>query len=219
MWHLKFKVKHSDCIFAPLAEKHKVSIEFYPLREYRERGFLFTSAVHIANGRESDIKRYLGDLKKNSKIIELEISKVIFTLTKIKDTDKTYESIYSPKLLYVSPGYNSSDGFETWDVASWDRKELEKIIKTIEKAKTTEYFEILRFEEKNLDEIYILQLFPKFPEKQKEAMELAYSEGYYKYPRKINLDKLARKAKVSKQTFQENLKKAENRLMPLLLRK
>jgi predicted DNA binding protein len=55
------------------------------------------------------------------------------------------------------------------------------------------------------------------PEKQKQAMNLAIKNGYYNYPRKTNLDNLAKIAKVSKQTFQENLRKAENKLIPSLI--
>jgi predicted DNA binding protein len=219
MWYLKFKVKHSDCIFAPLAEKYGVSIEFYPLSYYRQGGYVYTAAIHNAKGEEKAVRNYLRDLKKVKRVVKMEVSKVVFTLTKEKiSLGAHYEAIYNPMLFYVTPGHNSSDGFEVWEMASWDRKQLENLIQLIEKAKTTEGFEVLKFEEKNLDDIYILQLFPQLPKKQKEAIEIAYKEGYYRFPRKTNLDKLAKIRKVSKQTFQENLKKAENRLMPLLLR-
>lgn len=220
MWYLKVKLRHEDCIFASLVEKHGVSIQFSPMREYRKGDYVYTSAIHTVKGDEKGVKGYLRDLKKSSRVVKMEVSKVVFTLTKQKIATGThYEAIYNPKILYVSPGYNSPDGFEVWEVASWERKQLENLMRLIEKAKTTEYFEVLRFEEKNLDEIYVMQLFPELPKKQKEAIELAYSEGYYSFPKKTNLDKLARVAKISKQTFQENLRKAEARLMPLLLRK
>jgi len=96
---------------------------------------------------------------------------------------------------------------------------LQELINVFENSKNVIHFEILRFEEKSIDDVYILKLFPELPKKQKQAIELAYSSGYYIYPKKTNLDKLAKIVGVSKQTFQENLKKAEARLMPLLLRK
>jgi len=219
MWYLKFKIRHKDCILAPLAEKYNLGIEFYPLGHYQEGKYIYTLAIHMLRGDEKDIKKYLRELKKNPKVVRIEISKVIFTLTKEKASIGTYQVIYNPKLLYVTPGYNSEDGYETWEVACWDRKPLEKLIKVMEKASTTTYFKILRFEEKDIDDIYLLRLFPELPKKQKEAIELAYKAGYYQFPKQTNLDKLAKLTKVSKQTFQENLKKAEAKLMPLLLRK
>ena len=220
MWYLKFKLRHDDCIFAPLVTKYNLAIEFFPLKQNMKGNYLCTSAIHIAKGEEKSIKRYLKDLKKSPRVMEMEVSKdIIFTLTKEFTDKESYEAIYNDKILYITPGYNTPDGYEGWEVASWSRKPLENLIKAMEKAKNVTHFEILRFEESGLDEVYILQLFPNLPKKQREAIELAYKLGYYKYPKKTNLDKLAEISRVSKQTFQENLKKAESRLMPLLLRK
>jgi predicted DNA binding protein len=218
MWYLKFKVKHKDCIFSPLAKKYNLHIEFFPLNHYIEKDFLFTPSLHIVKGEEKNVKSYLKELKSNSRVLELEVSKVIFTLTKEKTDKASYKAVYNPKILYITPGFNSPDGFEIWEVASWDRKLLENLIKVLGESKNIEVFEILRFEEKKIDDVYIARLFPELPKKQKQAIELAYKEGYYKFPKSTNLDKLAKKVKISKQTFQENLKKAEAKLMPLILR-
>jgi len=219
MWYLKFKVKHKDCIFSSLAIKYNLHIEFYPMNHYIKECFLFTPSIHLVKGEEKNIKQYLKELKENERVEKLEISNVIFTLTKEKINQKDYQAIYNPKILYITPGYNHPDGFEIWEVASWDRMILQNLIEAFETSKNIIYFEILRFEEKNLDDVYILKLFPELPKKQKQAIELAYSSGYYVYPTKTNLDKLAKILGVSKQTFQENLRKAEARLMPLILRK
>lgn len=219
MWYLKFKLRHSDCILSPLVEKYNLQVEFYPLGHYIKGNFVYTSAIHTVKGDERNIKKYIRDLKKDKRVKKIEISKVIFTLTKEPSSLRTYQAIYNSQLFYITPGFNSSDGKEMWEIACWDRKPLQNLINIMEKASTTIYFEVLRFEEKNIDDIYILQLFPQLPEKQKQAIELAYKSGYYQFPKKTNLDKLAKIARVSKATFQENLKKAEARLMPLLLRR
>jgi len=218
MWYLKFKLKHTDCIVHPLVEKYNLHVEFYPLGSYLKGNFVYTSSIHILKGDEKDIKKYLAELKKDKRIVKIEVSKVIFMLTKENSSKKTYQVMYNPKLLYITPAFNSPDGFEIWDVACWDRKPLEELIEVMEKAKTTIYFEVLKFEEKDMDDIYILQLFPQLPKKQRQAIELAYKHGYYQFPKKTNLDKLAKMMGISKATFQENLKKAEAKLIPLLLR-
>ena len=219
MWYLKFKLKHKDCIIAPLVEKYSLSVEFYPLGHYIKGKNVYTSAIHTIKGEEKNIKKYLSELKKHPNIVKIEISKVIFTLSKEPASLKTYQTIYNPQLMYITPGYNSEDGYEIWEIACWDRKPLGDLIQIMKNAKTTIYFEILKFEEKDIDDVYILRLFPQLPKKQKQAIELAYKFGYYQFPKKTNLDKLAKIVNVSKQTFQENLKKAEARIMPLLLRK
>ncbi len=219
MWYLKFKLKHSDCVIAPLVEKYNLSIEYFPLGSYVKGKSVYTSAIHTAKGDEKNIKKYLRELKKHPKIVKVEISKFIFTLAKESAEHGTYQAIYNPKLFFLKPGFNTPDGFEEWEIACWERKPLIDLIDVIEKAKTTEHFEILEFREKHIDDVYILQLFPELPKKQKQAIELAYKNGYYNFPKKTDLNKLAKIVKVSKQTFQENLKKAEAKLMPLLLRR
>ena len=218
MWYLKFKLKHTDCIVHPLVEKYNLHVEFYPLGSYLKGNFVYTPSIHVLKGDEKNIKKYLAELKKDKRIVKIEVSKVIFMLTKENASKKTYQVMYNPELFYITPAFNSLDGFEIWDVACWDRKPLEELIEVMEKAKTTIHFEVLKFEEKNLDDIYILQLFPQLPKKQRQAIELAYKHGYYQFPKKTNLDKLAKMIGISKATFQENLKKAEAKLMPLLLR-
>ncbi len=45
---------------------------------------------------------------------------------------------------------------------------------------------------------------------------MAVKEGYYDYPRKIYLEKLAQISRVKRQSFQENLRRAEKKLVPFL---
>lgn len=218
MWYLKFKLRHSDCIISPLAEKYNLKVNFYPLGHYIEGKNVFVSAIHLVKGNEKNIKKYIKDFKNDKRIVQIEVSKVIFTRTKEPSSLKTYQAIYNPKLFYITPGFNSPDGNEVWELACWNRKPLEDLIAIMRKAKTTINFEIMKFKEKNMDDIYILQLFPELPKKQKQAVEIAYKLGYYQFPRKINLGKIAEIVGISKATLHENLRKAEAKLMPALIR-
>ena len=60
-------------------------------------------------------------------------------------------------------------------------------------------------------DFFIPQLHPKLSPKQKEAVELAVKNGYYEFPRKIDLEGLAKLSKVKRQTYQENLRRAEKK--------
>ena len=68
-----------------------------------------------------------------------------------------------------------------------------------------------------LNNIFIPRIFPNISEKQTQALELAVKQGYYEFPRKIKLEELAKLSKVKRQTFQENLRRAERKLIPYLV--
>jgi predicted DNA binding protein len=53
--------------------------------------------------------------------------------------------------------------------------------------------------------------------KQKDILITAHKYGYYKYPKKINSNRLSEKVKISRATLLEHLRKAEERLMDDIL--
>ncbi len=60
-------------------------------------------------------------------------------------------------------------------------------------------------------------LFSELTEKQMEAVLTAYRYGYYNLPRGADLQAIAAKKQVPRTTFQEHLKKAENKLVGALI--
>ena len=79
-----------------------------------------------------------------------------------------------------------------------------------EKSYSCSYSEI------NLKDIEKVDLELKY-RNDKYEFELAYENGYYSYPRKITLKKLAGLAKIGISTFQEHLRKAELKLLPTII--
>lgn len=60
-------------------------------------------------------------------------------------------------------------------------------------------------------------LFSDLTSKQVEALLTAYSNGYYRLPRNANIKTIACKKRIPRTTFQEHLKKAENKIMTSLI--
>lgn len=60
-------------------------------------------------------------------------------------------------------------------------------------------------------------LFSNLTEKQIHAILTAYRHGYYNLPRHTDVQTIAAKEKVSRTTFQEHLKKAENKLVATII--
>lgn len=215
MWHLKFKCRHSDCIYAPKLKELKLSVFFHHLGYYTKGNSVRTSALQYVVGEQNGIEKYVRYLKSHDKISKIEAYGNVI-LSEAKHGLKVYAEAYNPVFMHPAPAYLSRDGFEIVEVACWERKPLEKLIGAIKSNETTTHFEILDFREKMMDDVYVSRLLPKLSKKQNEAVRLAFRHGYYRFPRQTNLGKLAKMSGVSKATFRENLRRAESRLMPNL---
>jgi predicted DNA binding protein len=60
-------------------------------------------------------------------------------------------------------------------------------------------------------------LFSGLTEKQMHALLTAYAQGYFRFPRGSDLQTIASKEEVSRTTFLEHLKKAENKIITALI--
>ena len=217
MWHLKFRAKHSDCIYAPKIIELGINTFFYPSSHYVKNNFIFSSLIQIVDGNEKQVKAYEKYLKNHKLILKVERKdNVIISLSKQNIKKKEYTALYNPELLYIVSGHYDKEGFEIWEIACWNRNVLENVIKLIKNAKNTTYFKILKFKKEPVKKIYLPKLFSKLSKKQEEVYTLAIKEGYYKYPRQTTLDKLAKTMKISKSTLQEHLRKAEAKIIPFL---
>lgn len=218
MWYLKFKVKHEGCIYTPKTKELNLIDFTYPLGHILKKKSILLSAIHVLEGSDESIKKYVSYLAKHKDVLKIEGSRNIF-FTKVieKLNAPEYKAVYNPELLFPAPVINNKDGFEIWHVASWDRKHLEKIVE-LNKSPIIIDFKLLEFRKKVIHDIYIANLLPKLPPKQFEALRLAFEHDYYTFPKKTDLNKLAKLMKVHKATYQEHLKRAEAKIIPFVLR-
>ena len=123
---------------------------------------------------------------------------------------KTFEALYNEKLIYIKPGINYPDGSEMWEIGSFDRRDLVKLISFIRR-----YYEgeLLFLKQIKVPKIFISEIMPELTNKQEGAFKIASKHGYYEFPRKTNLHKLAKITKISRPTFEEHLRKAEIKLL------
>ena len=57
------------------------------------------------------------------------------------------------------------------------------------------------------------ELFGEMTDRQRDALMLAFKEGYYRSPRDVTTAKLAKKYGTSRPTYEEHLRKAENKMI------
>ncbi len=210
MWIMKLKVESKNQFLGRMAIKHKVSMTGYPLSYYKDEKWIYLITCGFMFGEEKNKKALVKDAKKQPELVKLEI-KDDFVVLVTKQPLFT-EPVWDPRIIRPSPTIiNCKEEKHIWDLASFDRKILEDILKFSEKYLGAE---LLKFKEEKISNISITRLLPKLSAKQKQAMEIAINQGYYDYPKKVKMEKLAKIMKVSYSTYQQHLKTAESKIIP-----
>lgn len=222
MWVLKLKAKEEWNLYNSRTIKFNVKIQFYSRNYYIKAKKIYFVGSGIVIGDEKNKKRFFADLKKDKKIKQLEINNdffiAVYSETATATRVEALKAVYNEKLTFLKPVIFDSEGWEEWEVASFNREDLEKIIKEAEKLDTTN-FKILSLKEQKIRNLMVYSIVPELTDQQKKAFELALEHGYYGYPRKITLKKLSKMMNVSLSTFQFHLAKAESKLMPFFSKK
>lgn len=225
MWVLKFKSKEEFNIYNERCIKFNVRIHFYSQKYYVERKNVYFINSGIVSGTEENKKVFFKDLKKEKKITNLEINNDFFISTYVeKETEKrvsALKTVYNQKITFLKPAILDEQGFEEWEIASFNRSDLEKVFSQAKKlAKENNLqFTLLSFKQQKIKDLTIQSIMPNLSQQQRKALELAIKNQYYGYPRKITLKKLAQIMKISESTYQFHLAKAEAKILPFFYKK
>jgi len=212
MWVAKFRIKH-DCILGNRCEKFNITLQGTAHSVFEEKGKMVTSSMIYMSGDPKNLDSFVKDLSKDKQVIKVERKGSIFLL--LEKANKKAVKFYTPKIIFIKPVIIDTRGYETWEIGSWGRREVENFINNVEK--TMENFKLLKFKEIGIDNLYFPKLMPDLTGKQKEAIELAIKNRYYKSVRKTNLRKLAKLMNLSLSTYNQHLRAAEEKLIPNLL--
>ena len=214
MWKAIFEVTHKSCILAPICKKHQVTDFVYLLNAWEEGNFFYYSEAHILQGKEAEKKKFIEDLKKEESIEKFEEKgNFIITLNKRPSWMSAYMPLWDKRIIQTKPVIQKIDGTEIWEMASWTKEPLSQILERLPEEFN---IKIKSIKQTKLSEIFLPHIMPKLSDKQKEVIQLAVKKGYFDFPRKINLDGLAKEMKISKQTLQQHLRTAEKKLVPFL---
>jgi len=215
MWTLKMKFWHEGSAIIPFAKKHDLTILAYPLNRFEKNGTIYLTTTHIVLGEQKQVDKYFAEISKNPKYGNLEREGNVITYTLKAKKGATHLQLYlSPELIFVKPIVIKPDGFEYIEIAALQKSVLTEFLKTAQKWLK---IEVQKISQEKIRDIYVPHIMPEFTEKQKQAITLAYKNGYYYYPRQIEIKRLAEMAGLSPSTFQEHLHKAEQKLIPFFL--
>jgi len=208
---LKIKLPSERQLIGKFAVKHGVTVTGYPLSYWKDKKALYVVGAGFVFGEEKKKKAFLKDMIHHPDISDVEVNKD-FMIAVIKQPLFT-EPAYDPRIIRTKPTVINKNGLHIWELASFNRTLLEKVLKfAIKKLGAT----MLKFKEEKITNISFTQLLPRLTDKQKDAIEIAINSGYYEYPKRIKMEKLAKIMGIAYSTYQAHLKKAEGRLVPYI---
>lgn len=211
MWVLKLKLSSEKQFIGKIAMKHEVSLTGYPLSYWKDKKWLYLVSAGFIFGEEKNKKAFIKDIKKQPEFVQLEANNDF--LIAITKQPLFTEPVYNPKIIRLNPVFINKSGYHIWDLASFDRELLIKVINFTEKYLDAK---ILKFKQEKVSNISFTRLLPELTKNQKRALEIAINSGYYDYPKKTKMEDLAKKMNISYSTFQAHLKKAEGKILPYI---
>lgn len=212
MWVARVKLNGEKALIGSRCKKFGVKWTGYPISTYRLNNSLYLYFIGFVHGPEENKKEFVKDLKKEKRIVNVEENGG-FVIGKLKEPVK-HVPAYHYKFIHIEPAYIQECGTESWTLGSWVKKDLIDFADLVEE---THEGELLSIKMEKINDFGILSVQPKITKKQREAIELAANNGYYDYPRKITLEKLAKLMNLSFSTYQAHLRKAEQKLLPFVL--
>ena len=216
LFEVVFKITH-DCPFCNISKKFpSMKMFFWCNNEY--------DVIEMIAEKPEEYSVVVQELSKISKIVEEssdqhKVHIVMKTCACYTIETPVSKFIDECALLHVSPIVYEG-GWEYYRVIAFRHKDLEKFFRSIEEKGFA--FDVLRkvpFDGFIASSLTLTadSLFSDLTEKQMSALLAAYNYGYYKLPRKADVSTIAVKKKVPRTTFQEHLKKAENKLIASLI--
>lgn len=211
MWVAEIELNGENALLGSRTKKYHVSLAGYPVSFYKKGNKTYLSLVGFLFGEDKNKRRFIEDLKKDKRTVNIE-THANFIIGQIIELPG-FEVVYNPKIIHLKPIFIDENAKELWTIASWDKKQLIKIKRLLEKTHEGKLFNL---RQEKIKDFSIISVQPQLTKKQKRAMEIAVRTGYYNYPRKIKLEKMAEMMNLSYSTFQAHIRKAEQKLIPFI---
>jgi predicted DNA binding protein len=117
--------------------------------------------------------------------------------------------------LYQSPTIYRQ-GWEHYTVVAFDSEDIRELLGDLQSDREIELLSKTSISKTQIPHSMLApanQLFEDITDRQLAALQLALERGYYEQPRKTSLRDLADQTAVARSTYEEHLRKAENKLL------
>lgn len=209
MWVATFRMWHRSHMLE-LTLKYRCRAHVYYLNEFTERGKKYVAKASLVDGPQAE--QVVREIARDPRI-RTRFMKGNQIFYDIPAVESFHTSVLSKTVFPLKPQL-AENGFEWWTLASTSKKALQDIVKKVRAGGATIELLSLRKENPNF---FAAGALADMTRLQREALLTAFRHGYYEYPRKTNLKKLSAQLKIPRTTLTEHLRKAEGKLMPVVL--
>ncbi len=176
------------------------------------KGVRLSATWDVSFKNKKEFERFLKHLQtykmiEKIKVIELYDEHALLKTVWV-NKKSSYDIVLKNNCLYTSP-VTQKDGYEIYDIITEDPKRLIKLIENLDEIGEAKLFSVGRISSEHPF---------RLTDKQVNAVQLAVSHNFYDWPRKVSLDEISAMVGMKRRTFQENLRKAEAKLFPHLIK-
>lgn len=210
LYEASFRVKH-DCPYREISERH-------PDLTIREWYLDDCQVIEItAPGAPTD--DLLDEIDRLGTVLHESVDDaglhVVTQSCLCSLEDSIVERFEAHSCLYQPPTIHRQ-GWEHYSVVAFDESDVGALLHELETDRDIEVLSKTAITAQRIPHSMMApvdQLFESVTERQMAALRLALESGYYEQPRKTSLRELAARTAVARSTFEEHLRKAENKIL------
>ena len=210
LYEASFRVKH-ECPYREISER-------YPDLTIREWYLSDCQVIEItSSGSPTD--DLLDEIDQLGTILHESIDEsglhVVTQSCLCSLEDSIIERFEEHNCLYQPPTIHRQ-GWEHYTVIAFDEGDIRDLHHDLEADRNIEVLSKTEITEQQIPHSMLApvdQLFETVTDRQMAALRLALESGYYEQPRKTSLRDLADRTAVARSTYEEHLRKAENKIL------
>jgi predicted DNA binding protein len=210
LYEASIRVKH-ECPYRKISERHPdLTIREWPLSDCQV--LEITSEATPTDELHDDINQ-LGTILHESKDDDgyhVVTQSCLCSLEQsIIDRFEEHNCLYQSPTIY-------RQGWEHYTVIAFNGEAIRELLGDLRSDREIELLSKTSISEKQIPHSMLApanQLFENITDRQLAALQLALESGYYEQPRKTSLRELADQTAVARSTYEEHLRKAENKLL------
>lgn len=210
LYEASFRVKH-ECPYREISER-------YPDLTIRE-WYLSDCQVVELTSSESPDGELLEQIDELGTILHESIDDsglhVVTQSCLCSLEDSIIERFEQFNCLYQPPTIHRQ-GWEHYTIIAFDEGDVEELLQDLVADRDIDVLSKTAITEQQIPHSMLApvdQLFETITDRQMAALRLALESGYYEQPRGTSLRKLADRTSVARSTYEEHLRKAENKLL------